>query len=112
MESIPLEQQQEQLRNMPGKIRKALIAAIAGYNTVHRPFTTQEDRGNDIVKALVELSQFHPKALGNVGLTAVLTSTSNYVGDFLKDKTERMKSATRSMSYFRGAKKSRKRRRA
>jgi hypothetical protein len=56
------------------------------------------------------LSQFHPKALGNVGLTAVLTSTSNYVGDFLKDKTERMKSM-RSM-YFRGAKKSRKRRRA
>ena len=83
MDSLTDEEQQTQLRNVPGKIRKALVAAIASYNTMHRAFTKKADRGKDIQAALVELSKYRPEVLGNVGVFGIGVATGNYLGSIV-----------------------------
>jgi hypothetical protein len=87
------------LRNVPGKIRKAIVAAIGAYNVTQRRFDnldpylkrgvksgypcgtfTCKQRGKKIKKALVELSQVDEHALGNLGVGGVAVATANQVG--------------------------------
>lgn len=87
----------EKLRKLDGKVRKAIMAGIAGYNVAQRrldnlnPFLTREtkskypcgsvtckQRGKKIKNALIDLSKFPPEALGDFGVIGTAVSTFNY----------------------------------
>jgi hypothetical protein len=75
-----LEEQQVKLRNLPHKIRKAIVGAIAAYNFSHM-FMSAESRGKDIQRALIEISQYHPSVLAKLNLDGALVSVGNWLGN-------------------------------
>ena len=75
-----LAEQQIKLRNLPHKIRKAIVAAIAAYNVTHF-LMSAESRGKDIKTALIEISQYHPSVLAKVNLDGFLVATGNWLGN-------------------------------
>ncbi len=87
----------EKLRRLDGKVRKAIMAGIAGYNVAQRrldninPYLTREtkskypcgsvtckQRGKKIKNALIELSKFDEHALGEIGVGGTIVSSANY----------------------------------
>lgn len=88
----------EKLRKLDGKIRKAILTGVAGYNVAQRrldnlnPYLTREakskypcgsvtckQRGKKIKNALLELSKFDEHALGEIGVLGQFESVGNYV---------------------------------
>jgi hypothetical protein len=87
----------EKLRKLDGKIRKAIMAGVAGYNVAQRrldninPNLTREEkskypcgsvtckqRGKKIKNALLEIAKIDEHALGEIGVAGTFESAGNY----------------------------------
>ena len=92
-----IKEDMEKLRKLDGKVRKAILLGIAGYNVAQRrldnltPFLAREEkskypcgsvtckqRGKKIKNALLDLSKFDEHSLGEIGALGNLASTVNY----------------------------------
>jgi hypothetical protein len=88
----------EKLRKLDGKIRKAIMAGVAGYNVAQRrldninPNLTREEkskypcgsvtckqRGKKIKNALLEIAKIDEHALGEIGVSGTFESAGNYL---------------------------------
>lgn len=88
----------EKLRKLDGKIRKAIMAGVAGYNIAQRrldninPNLTREEkskypcgsitckqRGKKIKNALLEIAKIDEHALGEIGVAGTFESAGNYL---------------------------------
>ena len=104
---IAIKNQMEKLRKLDGKVRKAILTGIAGYNVAQRrldnvnPYLAREEkskypcgsvtckqRGKKIKNALIYLSKFDEHALGEIGVLGQFASLGNYfIGN--KNREER-----------------------
>jgi len=88
----------EKLRKLDGKIRKAIMTGIAGYNVTQRRLdninpklareekskypcgsVTCKQRGKKIKNALLEISKIDEHALGEIGVVGTFKSANNYL---------------------------------